>query len=280
MQTGTPGPCPLQVKPGRLAQEGLGIVEGDLGDGVLVMLASFHLLHAFRDGERVGHPPVTGGIHPDAFRSEGFENIDGAGETALGFRIESHAGPESGVEDHSGGVFLDVINDNTAGSDPGILEGVDGQAGPLELVLEVGGVDEDREIVLEGEVNVLLKDGQLVPGVLVEADFADAEDGGFVEKVGDDRHDFAGKDGVIRLLRVDAQPTKMRDSIFGGPLGFVFGELAVVIVKALRRGPVVAGPKGGLANGSAAGHGHGLVVGGGATNHVRVGLNVVHRREG
>ena len=111
------------------------------------------------------------------------------------------------------------------------------------------------QVVIEGELDVLLEDGEFVAGVLVEADLADAEHGGAVEELGDDRHDLAGEAGVVGFLRVDAEPAEVRDAELGGALRFVVGELAEVVVEALGRGAVEAGPEGGFADRRAAGEG-------------------------
>ena len=52
-------------------------------------------------------------------------------------------------------------------------------------------MDEDHLVVRHGEVDLLLEDGDFVAGVFVQADLADAEDVGAIEKVGDDCDDFA-----------------------------------------------------------------------------------------
>jgi hypothetical protein len=76
------------------------------------------------------------------------------------------------------GVFLDVVDDDLRAVEFGeVRQRIEREAGALELVLEVRRVDEDRQVVIERELDVLLEDGQLVAGVLVEADLADAEHG-------------------------------------------------------------------------------------------------------
>ena len=76
------------------------------------------------------------------------------------------------------GVFLDVVDDDLGAVEfREVGERIEHQAGALELVLEVRGVDQDRQVVIERELDVLLEDGEFVAGVLVEADLADAEHG-------------------------------------------------------------------------------------------------------
>ena len=47
---------------------------------------------------------------------------------------------------------------------------------PLILVLQMRRVDQDQLVGLHGQIDVFLKDGRFVARVLVQADFADAED--------------------------------------------------------------------------------------------------------
>ena len=68
----------------------------------------------------------------------------------------------------------------------------------------------------------------------------------------------------------------MLDAEFGGTLWLVVGELAVVVMKTLRRSTVKAGPEGRFADDLAAGEGHGLVVVSGATDHVGVWFDIRH----
>ena len=73
-------------------------------------------------------------------------------------------------------MLLDVVDDHPVAVQPGeVGERVEHQAGALELVLEVGGVDQDCEVTVERELDVLLEDRELAPGVLVEADLADPD---------------------------------------------------------------------------------------------------------
>ena len=84
------------------------------------------------------------------------------------------------------------------------------------LVLQVGRVDEDELVVTGGDVDLFLEDGDLVAGVLVEADLANAQDAGVVQEGGDQLDDVAGEGDVFGLLGVDAEPGVVVDSVSGG----------------------------------------------------------------
>ena len=107
---------------------------------------------------------------------------------------------------------------------------------------------------------MLLKDGRLVARVLVQADFADAEDVRLVEELGDQRDDLARQRDVLGLLGVDAQPGVVLDAELRGALRLDLGEMAEVIAEALGAAAVEAGPEGRLADGDAAAVGHAMVV--------------------
>jgi hypothetical protein len=68
----------------------------------------------------------------------------------------------------------------------------------------------------------------------------------------------------------------MLEAKFGGAFGFVFGELEEVIVEAVSAAAVEAGPESRFANSFATSDGHGLVIVGGAADHVAVGFDVTH----
>ncbi len=76
----------------------------------------------------------------------------------------------------------------------------------LVLVLEVGRVDQDQLVVIGGQIDLLLEDRDLIGGVLVEADFADAQNARVIEQGRNQVDDFAGKRDVLGLLGVDAEP--------------------------------------------------------------------------
>src|SRR5262249_55172826 len=68
----------------------------------------------------------------------------------------------------------------------------------------------------------------------------------------------------------------MRQSEFRRPLRFMLGELRKIIKETGGRTAVEASPKGGFANGSAAGSDHVAVVIGHPANHMGMRLDVAH----
>ena len=82
-------------------------------------------------------------------------------------------------------MLFHVIDDDSLGPDARVaLQRVHDKPRALELVFEVRRVDQDHLVVPRGEVDVHLEDLQFVPRVLVQADFADAQHVGPVEKFG------------------------------------------------------------------------------------------------
>lgn len=138
------------------------------------------------------------------------------------------------------------------------------------------GVDEDELVVARGQIDMFFENGDFVARIFVEADFADAEDVGTFEQRGNEMEDVLGERDVFGFFGVDAKPGVVLEAKFGGALGFVFGELAEVIVESVGAAAVETGPKGGFANGFATCRRHGLVIVGGAADHVAVGFDVTH----
>ncbi len=229
------------------------------------------------DGEGAADAPVARAVHPDIVEMSGFDDVDGSGGAAFGFGVEGESGPEAVIEDLAVGVFFDVVDDDALGFDGRVgFQHVDDEVGAFELIFEMGGVDEDELVVIDGELDVFLEDEDFVAGILVETDFSDAEHVGFLEELGDDGEDFSGEGDVFGLFGVDAEPGEMREPELGGAFGFVVGELAEIVAETFDAASVEAGPEGGFANGGASGGDHGFVVVRGAADHVGVGFDVTH----
>ena len=255
----------------------MGVFVDDLVDEIGGVAAFFHFDGGVGDGQRFAHTPIAGAVHPDAFASIIFQHIDGAGRGAFGFGIEGHAGPESGVEDHADGVFFDMVDDAAFGFDAGVgAESIEDEAGAFEFVFEVRSVDKDKLVVFGGEVDVLFEDFKFVAAVFVQADFADAKDGRFVEELGDDVDDFLREFCVFGFFGVDAKPGEVRQAELGRAFGFVFGQLAEVIVKAINGTAVEAGPKGWFANCGATSGDHVEVIVSDPADHVAMRFDVTH----
>ena len=190
-------------------------------------------------------------------------------------RIERHASPVAGVQHLRDRVFLDVIDDNLGAIELGkTCEGFKDQAGALKLILEVRGMDEDRQVAVHCELDVFLKDGEFIAGIFVEADLTDTKHRRAIQKLRDKCHHLACKHRIVSLLRVDAQPTIMLDAVLRRTLRFVVGQLPEVIKKSRRRGAVEARPKGWLTQDFATSNGKFLLVVGGPADPVGVGFDV------
>ena len=232
-----------------------------------------HLQHQFRHGQRVGLAPVAGRVGHDPLGADHLDDVAGPRRRAFRRRVERHAAPEAAVQGQADGVLLDVIDADAVRLDAAVvLEHVDDHPCPLVLVLQVRRVDEDQFVGADGQIDVFLEDGGLVARVLVEADFADAEDVGLVEEFGDEGDHFARQGDVFGLLGVDAEPAVVADAEQGGAFRLDFGEVAEVVAEALGGAAVEPGPEGRLADRRAAAQGHAVVVVGGPRDHVDVGV--------
>ena len=162
-----------EAKRRTLREEADRVLEEHLVDEFGAVAAAAHFEGGLRHGERIAHAPVAGGVEPDAIVAGGLQHIDGARRRGFGIGIKRDAGPETAVEDVAHGVFLDVVDDHAAGFHAFVGEQeIHDEPRALELVLEVRGVDEDRQVAVEGELDVFLEDRELALRVLVQADQA------------------------------------------------------------------------------------------------------------
>ena len=174
-------------------------------------------------------------------------------------------------------MLLDVIDDHASGFHALMrAEQIDDEPRTLELVFEVRRMDENQLVVLHREVDVLLKDVEFIARIAVQADFADTEDVGFREELGDHRKHIGGEGEIFGFLGVDAEPGKMRQEKLRGARGLILRELAKIVTKAINRAAIVASPEGGFADGLTPGRDHRLIVVGRAADHMAVGLDVAH----
>ena len=106
------------------------------------------------------------------------------------------------------------------------------------------------------EVNVHFEHFHLVARILVQPDLADADHVRTFEKFRDERDDVAREFHVLGLFGIDAKPTEVWQAELRGALGFVFSQLAEVVVKPVRRTAIKARPECRLTNGGATSYNH------------------------
>lgn len=117
-----------------------------------------HFDRGFGNSQRIRTAPVAGGVQPETIAAVKIEQIDGPGWGAFRFGIKRDAGPASGVEHEMRGVFLHVVDENAGRVDARIaLQHVDDEAGALELVFQMRGVDEDELVEARREFDVFSK---------------------------------------------------------------------------------------------------------------------------
>jgi hypothetical protein len=154
------------------------------------------------------------------------QHVDRPLGAGLRLRIERESGPEPVVEDHVDRVLLRVVDHHAVRLDPLVgHQRLDDRLRPLPLVLEMRRVDVDQLIVLQREVDVVAERRELVASVAVRADLADPEHVGRVQVARDPPQHLLRQLPVLALLRVQAEPTEMRQFEFGRPLGLVVGQL-------------------------------------------------------
>jgi hypothetical protein len=111
------------------------------------MSAPAHLVGAFQDGQGVADAPVTRGIDAQALAAIDLDGVDGPLRAALGVGVEGHAEPETAILDLGDGVFLGVVDEHPGRVQAGLVaDHVHDHAGALELVLQVGRVDQHQVV--------------------------------------------------------------------------------------------------------------------------------------
>ena len=72
--------------------------------------AASELDDRFLKGERVAWPPIGRGVHEQPLGRVLFQNIHCPARAALGYRVQGHACPITGIEDRFDRLFLNVID--------------------------------------------------------------------------------------------------------------------------------------------------------------------------
>ena len=138
------------------------------------MTATAHLQPGLGHRQRIAWSPVARGVDPQPLGPVRLHDVRRPLRRALGLGVERHARPETPVEHQRRRVLLDVVDENPAAIQGGVVpDRVDDEPRALELVLQVRRVDQDELVPVRGEVKVRFEDLQLVAAVLVQADFAD-----------------------------------------------------------------------------------------------------------
>ena len=88
-------------------------------------------------------------------------------------------------------------------------------------------------VVLFSQSDLFFQNDQLVLRVLIQADFADTQNGLFLQEIRNQRNHLASKSRIVGFLRIDTQPREMFDPKLRGTFRLVLGELSVVVVKTL-----------------------------------------------
>src|SRR5581483_548275 len=144
---------------------------------------------------------------------------------------------------------FDMVDDDAFGIYARIaFEHIDDQPRALELILEVGRMNQDHLVVAHGEIDMALENGQFVAGILVQANLPNAKDCRTIQKLRDEIDDFIGESHVLGLLWIDAEPAIMEQAIFRGALRLEIRQLPEIIVEALRTAAIESGPESRFAN--------------------------------
>ena len=172
------------------------------------------------------------------------ENVDSALWCALRIGIERHACPEPAFEHDAHRVLFHMINEHARRIELRlVLDRIHDEARPFEFVLKMWRVHEHHQVARGCKFEMRFEDLHLVARIFIESNLADAEHARTIEKLWDERDDFAREDGIFRFLRIDAEPGVMSNAVLRGALGLEVGELPEVVLKSFGRRSIVARPK-------------------------------------
>ena len=164
-----------------------------------------------------------------------------------------------------------------AGIEAVLVEHVHGAQGAA-LLVAVGRVDHDRQLVFLGELDLGAKIPVLERGLLVVAELADRDDALLHGEARQELHHGLGERLVVRLLRVEADRAVVADAELAGPEALEAGDQREVVAIGVGARARLAEPEGRLDHGDDARPRHGLVVVGRARDHV--GVRVDDHRAG
>ena len=95
--------------------------------------------------KRIAMSPIPRGIHPNAFGSMHFHNVNGARRGALGVGIQRHARPHSAIKHHAHCVLFNMVNQNTRGIYFSMRgNGIQNKARAFQFVLQVRRMNENQ----------------------------------------------------------------------------------------------------------------------------------------
>ncbi len=123
-----------------------------------------------------------------------------------------------------------MVQDDVIGGQIGFTQDVEGAPEACRLVA-VGGVDEGRQAVVHGELELGGEGGVLGGGHRVVADLTDGDDRVFYEVAGQGFED-GGTAGVVRLLGVEGERAVVGDAVLGGTERFPAEEGVEVVEEA------------------------------------------------
>jgi hypothetical protein len=164
--------------------------------------------------------PVARGVDPEALGAAHLDDVRRPLGGALGVGVERHAGPEALVE-HEPTVCSSTWSIRTRPGSivPVALDRVDDELRALELVLEVGRVDEDELVVLGGEPICSSRIVISFLEFLLSPISPMPRTPGLSRNSRDEVDHLAGEGGVLGFLGVDAEPAVVVDAVRGGALG-------------------------------------------------------------
>ena len=204
-------------------------------------------------------------------------DLDHALVAHLGARVDRERRPEAAIEHLLHGLLVVVVDHHLGRREAMLLDHVHG-AGGAALLVAVRRVDHHRQVELLGELELEAEIPVLEVRLLVVADLADRHDAVLEREPRQDLHHRLGQLLVVGLLGVEADRAIVADPELAGAKAFPADDGRQIVDVGADMGARLADPERRLDHRDHPGRRHGLVVVGGARDHVGVGIDEHHAR--
>ena len=229
---------------------------------------------------RAGFAPIAGGVDADHVGAELFENVDAARRGDFGNRIDRQSAPETRFFGHANGVLFAMIDQHPLRLDAFVIfQNAGDDRRTFVFVFKMWRVNQDQLIVLSRDFNLLLKRGDFISRIFIQTNFANTQNAGMIQQRRNQFDHFAREFDILRFFGVDAKPTIVINTIPGSTFGFDIQQVPEIIAETGGAGSVESSPESRLADGDDAATLHELIIVGGSTDAMNMGIDVFHFRD-
>ena len=223
------------------------------------------------DGEGIGDAPVAGAVDDHALDAILLDDRHHAGRAHLRVGIDRESLPSAGVAGDLDRLFVAMVEEDAVHGDARGLNDLDAADEALALVA-VGRMHQDRQIVLNGQLDLSLEEALFLGRHVIEADLADADNRVLFKEAGQNLHHRLIHAVVVGLAGIESHRAEMVDAELLGTVLLPSENRVEVVDESRDVGARLPQPKGRFEDDADAGSGHPLVVVGDPRVHVTVRL--------